>query len=140
MPRRRATTRVGLWFPPAAYMAVIFVLSSQTAPLPELTSHVSDKLLHALEYLVLSVLLVRALSAEGATAVAAAILATVIASAYGASDEYHQKFVPGRSSDVNDWIVDTLGAAAGAAAYARRQAASRAAGSVEPEAGRSTPS
>jgi VanZ family protein len=34
----------------------------------------------------------------------------LIASLYGASDELHQYFVPGRSAEVADWVADTLGA------------------------------
>jgi VanZ family protein len=30
-------------------------------------------------------------------------------SLYGVSDEIHQAFVPGRSSDVLDWMADTAG-------------------------------
>ena len=36
------------------------------------------------------------------------------ASLFGASDEFHQSFVPGRDTDVFDWVADTLGATAGA--------------------------
>ena len=45
------------------------------------------------------------------------ILAIVIASLYGITDEFHQYFVPGRTTDVLDWIVDTCGAALGSAIY-----------------------
>jgi VanZ family protein len=31
---------------------------------------------------------------------------------YGASDEFHQRFVPGRTADVLDWLADSLGACA----------------------------
>ena len=31
--------------------------------------------------------------------------------AYGATDEWHQSFVPGRSTELADWIADTAGAA-----------------------------
>ena len=31
-------------------------------------------------------------------------------SLYGASDEFHQRFTPGRSCDVRDWGADTLAA------------------------------
>ncbi|HUR57395.1 MAG TPA: VanZ family protein [Opitutaceae bacterium] len=44
--------------------------------------------------------------------------ALAIVSAFGASDEWHQSFVPGRSSDVMDWIADTSGAALAIALYA----------------------
>jgi VanZ family protein len=34
----------------------------------------------------------------------------LICSLYGASDEFHQYFVPGRDCDFFDWVGDTLGA------------------------------
>lgn len=40
----------------------------------------------------------------------AAIWAVVAASAFGATDEWHQSFVPGRSPELADWVADTLGA------------------------------
>jgi VanZ family protein len=40
-------------------------------------------------------------------------------SLYGASDEIHQGFVPGRSPEVWDWVADTLGSIAGVLAYFR---------------------
>jgi VanZ family protein len=45
----------------------------------------------------------------------AAALAVAIASVYGITDEFHQRFVPGRVSDPVDWVVDTAGAAAAVA-------------------------
>lgn len=42
----------------------------------------------------------------------ALVLAVMLASAYGVTDEFHQHFVPGRMPDVMDWAVDTAGAAA----------------------------
>jgi VanZ family protein len=44
------------------------------------------------------------------------LLCVAVASAYGVVDEYHQSFVPGRDSDIWDWVADTLGGMAGAAA------------------------
>lgn len=44
----------------------------------------------------------------------AVLLAVVIASAYGVTDEFHQLFVPGRACDPVDWLVDTAGATLGA--------------------------
>jgi hypothetical protein len=46
----------------------------------------------------------------------ALLLTALIGSAYGAIDEFHQYFVPGRSCDVWDWLADTLGALLGALA------------------------
>ena len=44
----------------------------------------------------------------------ALLLTTLVGSAYGAIDEFHQYFVPGRDCNVWDWIADTLGAFLGA--------------------------
>jgi VanZ family protein len=46
----------------------------------------------------------------------ALLLTMLIGSAYGAIDEFHQYFVPGRNCDVWDWLADTLGALLGALA------------------------
>jgi VanZ family protein len=99
-------------------MAVIFYVSSLSRPLPELTAHVSDKVLHSIEYGGLAVLFVRALWREGVNWRDAALAAVVLASLYGASDEYHQAFVPNRNSTVSDWVADSFGASVGASAAA----------------------
>ena len=109
--------RVKLWLPPLLYVALIFHFSSESTPLPELTAHVWDKLLHVAEYGGLAFLLSRALVGEGVSRTPALITALLLASAYGASDEWHQAFVPSRSSDVRDWVADTVGAAVGVAGY-----------------------
>ena len=46
----------------------------------------------------------------------AALLAVLLASAYGVTDEFHQSFVPDRTPDVVDWLVDTVAAATAALA------------------------
>ncbi len=107
------------WIPVALYAAVIFWLSSESHPLPFLPPAVFDfdKLLHAGEYAVLGALLFRALALSAATRPRrAALCALAIASLYGASDEWHQSYVPNRSADPWDWAADTLGAVAGATA------------------------
>ncbi|HEX7039380.1 MAG TPA: VanZ family protein [Trueperaceae bacterium] len=71
----------------------------------------SDKVAHAVAFLVLAGLLTLA---TGRPLVAAAL-----AVLYGASDEVHQAFVPGRSSDALDLVADTAGAALGAWLVAR---------------------
>lgn len=38
-------------------------------------------------------------------------LAVAIASAYGATDELHQLFIPGRRAAIDDWVLDTAFAA-----------------------------
>ena len=98
-------------------MALIFYASSQSDPAPGLTTAVSDKLLHALCYAGLAALFCRALLDEDLSAVSALTLAILLTSTYGASDEYHQRFVPMRSSDMGDWAGDSVGAVFGSMAY-----------------------
>jgi VanZ family protein len=106
--------RVQLWLPPLLYMALIFYLSAQSNPLPALTTRLWDKGLHTVEYGVLGLLVCHAVLGEGLTGVKAVLIAVVVASAYGASDEWHQAYVPLRSSDVRDWVADTTGSILGA--------------------------
>ena len=107
--------RLHLWLPPLLYMAVIFYFSSQSKPLPEMTVHVWDKALHAVEYGVLAILVCRAFVGDGVNGARAALFAAIVACLYAASDEWHQSFVPMRSADVLDWIADTVGSILGAA-------------------------
>jgi VanZ family protein len=41
------------------------------------------------------------------------LLAVVFASAFGATDEWHQTFTPGRRPALDDWLVDSLAAGLG---------------------------
>jgi len=45
------------------------------------------------------------------------LVATGLASAWGALDEIHQLFTPNRSCDWRDWVADTAGALVGALSY-----------------------
>ena len=126
--------RLGRWLPVFLYLAIVFWLSAQSRPLPFLPPELwgFDKLLHAAEYAVLGMLLAAALGGEGLAPGRVLPWAVLLASAYGASDEIHQAFVPHRDSDVRDWLADTGGAALGALAAAglarRRPAADTAPG------------
>jgi VanZ family protein len=53
------------------------------------------------------------------------MLVAGIASLYGATDEVHQLFVPGRNCNAWDWAADTVGAALGAAVYLRVESVKR---------------
>jgi VanZ family protein len=103
-----------LWPPVLAYMAMLFAFSSWETP-PSLTEGAYWGV-HSLLYLGLGALILRALARARWTGVTAlrAVAATVIAAAYGVTDEYHQSFVPGRSAEVFDLVADTAGAAAAA--------------------------
>jgi VanZ family protein len=64
---------------------------------------------------VLGALVAAALRATRLGLGAAAAIAAVIAAAYGATDEWHQSLVPGRTADRFDWAADAIGAILGAA-------------------------
>lgn len=117
MPRLPVYRRLALWLPPLVYMIAIFHFSSESEPLPAVTAHVWDKLLHTAEYAGLALLFCRALRRERLGVLAAALVAVLLTSAYGATDEWHQFYVPLRSSDIHDWLADTLGGTIGAACY-----------------------
>jgi len=94
-----------------AWMAMLFYLSHQPRlPAPSLFSG-QDKLVHALVYGALGVMLLVAQSSHaGRYRWRQIAISVLIASLYGASDEWHQSFVPGRSAELADWVADTVGA------------------------------
>jgi VanZ family protein len=98
-------------------MGYIFYLSSESNPLPALTALVWDKALHATGYAALGVLLGSAFAGEGWSRTAIWLSSALLASAYGASDEFHQSFVVGRDADVHDWFADSIGGIVGAWAF-----------------------
>jgi VanZ family protein len=114
---KRAIRRAVLWVPVVAYMAVIFYLSSESDPLPQLTAAVWDKALHFVEFAGLAVLLGRAFLGEGSSPARAVLAAIAVASLYAASDEVHQIWVQGRDPAFRDWLAGTTGSVAGAVLY-----------------------
>jgi VanZ family protein len=115
------SSRLRSWGPALLWAGIIFALSSQPT-LPVSLGNGRDKIAHFTAYAVLGLLIARALPPRGRLV----WLAILLGSLYGASDEFHQHFVPGRSVDVFDWVADSLGAAAGTFIYrfwwGRRQA------------------
>ena len=111
------------WVPVALYAGMIFYLSAQSHPEENLPSfvfkEVSDKVLHAVAYGILSLLCYRAFRWAAGPAVArqAVVLAIVTASLYGVTDEVHQAFVLLRESSWLDWLADTIGAAIAAMSW-----------------------
>ncbi len=98
-----------------AWMALLFYLSHQPGLDTPMLFSGQDKVLHAVVYGLLGLLLLAAQprQAQGYSWRQVGI-STLIASLYGLSDEIHQYFVPGRSSEVLDWVADSLGALIGA--------------------------
>jgi len=110
-------------------MAAIFGVSSLSTP-PPLPGGLPFSAGHFLAYGLLAVLLVRALARGRWSGLGRPVYgwAWLVSAVYGATDEWHQSFVPGRTSSVEDWLSDAAGAAAGLVAVwlAARLAARRA--------------
>ena len=108
---RRAT--LSRWAPVVLWAGLIFALSA----IPSLSTGLGTwdlvlrKVAHLAEYAVLGALLLRA--------VRTAPLALLAGSAYAVTDEVHQVFVSGRQGSPLDWLIDTVGVAAGVLDLAR---------------------
>ncbi len=95
-------------------MGVIFFVSGMTErPVTPGMTHITwdDKLQHMLAYAILAGLVWRALGARWRSLWLRAAVAILVAVAYGAFDECHQYFVPGRECSFSDWSCDSAGAA-----------------------------
>lgn len=100
------------WGPALLWAALIFTLSSRSrVPGPDFPN--SDKVAHFGAYAILGLALAYGAARSGA----APLWMIVLGSLYGASDEVHQSFVPGRSPDVADWVADSAGAIVGVLAF-----------------------
>lgn len=114
--RARLAVVLRNWLPVLACMALIFVLSSQPS-LPRAPDDLLDTLLkkgaHFGEYVILAILVSRALFARGAISWRAKVVALGIAVAYAVSDELHQGLVPGRTPSPWDVGIDAFGAIVG---------------------------
>lgn len=98
-------------------MAMLFVLSSMSR-IPSPPGDLSYYDVHLLAYAGLSVLTVRALARRQWQHVTWRVVlgAIAISTAYGVSDEYHQRFVPGRTFELLDMAADAIGSVIGASA------------------------
>ena len=85
----------------------------------EQVQFVIRKTAHVSEYAVLSLLIFRALAntTRQARLAGAALITLLISGAFAASDEFHQSFVPSRTSSVRDVMIDITGAIFGMMIY-----------------------
>jgi len=112
--RSSVSTFLRYWLPAIVYVGLIFVLSSiRGSDLPGGFPNL-DKFAHLLEYSLLGLLLGRAIrfTLAGRGRNAAVISTVLLGAVIGLADELYQRHVPGRSSDVRDWIVDVAAVAA----------------------------
>jgi len=110
--------RLLFWVPPVAIALLIFWLSSRsTYPGGIELPYPWDKLAHASVFgaLALALELTFRHLPKGMPLHRRHLLIFVLVSCFGASDEIHQRFVPGRDCDVLDWMADSMGAALGLA-------------------------
>ena len=75
--------------------------------------HPVRKTAHATEYAILGILLFGALYQTKEQKRRTAVLSWGIGTVYAATDEIHQLFVPGRSGQVSDVLLDSSGVATG---------------------------
>ncbi len=73
------------------------------------------KAAHMTEYAVLSVLVMLALIVDGIKGIRLPVIAAIIAVAFAATDELHQRYVPGRYGCVRDVLIDAAGSIIGLA-------------------------
>ncbi|MGQ9818555.1 MAG: VanZ family protein [Candidatus Kapaibacteriales bacterium] len=92
---------------------LIFVLSSLHKPFVEINQFVwEDKLIHFLVFFAFGISLLLPLSSrilKSEKEKKAILLVVIIGLLYGAIDEIHQSYVPGRVCDLTDWIADAVG-------------------------------
>ncbi len=118
------------WLPVIVWMGVIFIGSS-IGNIPRVGGRTTDSIVHraahVLEFAVLGVLLLRAVNKEKPVTKREMIITLFVVTLYGASDEFHQRFTPGRNSEGLSVLFDAAGGAIGGWIYhewiVRRRAA-----------------
>jgi VanZ family protein len=101
------SSRLRVWGPAAAWAVVLFLLSAWQNPRVPYFFQGSDKVAHAVLYAVLGGAL--AWGRKGAVSPPAHWVMLLVGMLYGATDEFHQAFVRGRTPDWGDWGADVVG-------------------------------
>jgi len=106
---------IKFWFPVIIYSGIIFYGSSLPNLRPPIDGNNVDKICHIGEYIPFGFLIARGLfhTKTGFSAGRLIGLATFWAFVYGLSDEFHQSFVQGRTSSLEDVLADVIGACLG---------------------------
>lgn len=103
------------WLTPALW--AILVLLSSSLPMPPIVAPVgADKGVHGVLYFGLGFLSGRALLLGKNARVWHLLVLVLGLLAFGALDEVHQRWIPGRTADRADWAADAVGSIAGIAA------------------------
>ena len=100
-------------FPVVLWAALIFLASSiPSTKLPKLGILGYDKLIHGSIFFVFGLLLHRAFeprSEQRSFPWMRLAIVLFVVMIYGAIDEFHQSFVPGRTEDIFDFLADSIG-------------------------------
>ena len=105
------------FIPAGLYYLLVFALSAQSYSLP-LSAPGLDKVAHFFEFALLGLLLAFGyFNAFSFSSVFKSILVFLTGLPLGLLDEFHQRFVPGRSSALSDVLADAAGIIAGILAY-----------------------
>jgi VanZ like family len=103
---------LGFWLPFIVWALVIFSFSANPA-VKTSEVHWQDfvvkKTAHLVEYFIFSLLLYRALVNSQISKRNAVIYTLIAAFCYGATDELHQSFTPGREPRLRDVMIDATG-------------------------------
>jgi len=102
-----------LWLPPLVWMALIYLVSAQESvpSVPGLWDLLLKKGSHILAYGLLTILYLRAMRGSSIGDTPARALSAALAVTYALTDEYHQRFVPGRNGTLVDVAIDGVGIA-----------------------------
>jgi VanZ family protein len=104
---------LNIWLPVVVWALIIFLFSNRPS-ISTVDFYLGDFLLkktaHLIEYGIFSFLIYRALTSSGVEKKKAMWISVLICFLYGATDEFHQSFIAGRTPTVRDVIIDTTGA------------------------------
>lgn len=101
--------------------AILTATSLPGAYVPVVGFRSADKLVHTFMYGVLGFLVARAMDDPAKTTHLRAMFgAFLLCVTMGATDEWHQKYIQGRSAEIADWMADSTGGLVGAATWMLR--------------------
>lgn len=101
---------------------MIFYLSSRPELPVKTVFYGMDKVLHAVCYAVLGFFFSFSFKPrEKPQPLIRVIVITLMVAVYGALDELHQSFIPGRDADIYDLAADAAGGLAAAVIFCKRQ-------------------
>lgn len=110
------------WFSTILWMVIIFIESSigdfsSITGDDKSTNELLSSIAHVVIFSILTLLWLKSLILSGVDKRKAIAYAFIISIVYGALDEFHQFFVPGREVHVSDWLLDFVGSLAVATFY-----------------------